>query len=213
MKPISEYNFREIVGKFVQFKSNNLEFEYDKYIGYCYIDPSAGISIRVLSAIVGSETKALHDISIILRYDPDMNIDIYITPDEYMVQQKSFIDNIYSNNLLEALRNRTELDPYRKSTQYPDDLLLQIATYIHRKIEFETLWVRLVQIDSDGNIFAKVIEDGMFFGIGTDVAIVNNKFLGGSNVFDLANIIAVDKYVVDYIIKKGRLNDIQETQK
>lgn len=212
MKPISEYNFRDIVGKFVRFKSNSLGLKYDEYIGYCYIDPNAGISIRVLSAIIENKAKALYDISIVLRYDSNMNIDIYTTPDKYMAQQKSFIDNIYSNNLLESLRNRTELDPYRKSAQYPDDIFIRCMTFQDNKIQSDDLWIKLDDFD-DNNIFGTTIEGGKYINKDVRIWIMNSNIFKNDSVNELGSFVGMDLNIIfmlqDQI--KEVTNDIQET--
>lgn len=203
MKPISEYNFREIVGEYLIVENTSIDPNHNKYIGYCYIDTEAGISIRIVGKYIEEEhvVELSVDKLYIFRYDSDMMIEIFNGTNEALDAIKDNIDAIYMRTGIESLRDNIEYDPYRDK-QFPDDMLLVVATLIENNIEFELLWVRPLEINENGNVFGQTIEGGRIISEGTNIAIMNSKILGGKEIFDLPNIIAIDQNVANYLAEK-----------
>lgn len=204
MKPISEYNFREIVGKFVFFENKKINPEYGKCVGYCYIDNEAGISINVFGKIMANDDiEIISDAMYTIRYSPDFIIDVSseTNEDEIFKELKNKFNAVYNSGNITEIRNITDLDPYRDN-KFPDDLLLTTATLYENKIYFESLWIRTEHIDKDGNIFGKTIENGKKILKDSIVTIIDNKILGGKEVFDLPDIIAIDQKVANYLVEK-----------
>jgi hypothetical protein len=135
MKPISEYNFREIVGRYVEIQTPDSIKEMvggkDTVKAFCYIDQQTGISLRVIE-----DTNAL----IILRY----NENYMVKPLEIHEIPIAEADSYHSDEGLTVeqrkLRNALILDPYRDN-QFPDDVL--INTYSNPPEEdMKSVWMR-----------------------------------------------------------------------
>lgn len=155
MKPISEYNFREIVGQYIKMETPDSvkELVKNKEVihAFCYIDQQAGISFQVIE-----DTPSL----IILRYDEGYVIEpmdaLDVTIDE-KVKTKNITDDYIKNITKEQLgfRFMDLLDPYRDN-QFPDDVLIETYTEPPQEILFP-VWMRPLKIE-DSIIIAKALE-------------------------------------------------------
>jgi len=161
MKPIGEYNFREIVGKFVILQVDNpqiIDPNYDLFIAYCYIDMEAGISFSVYGGYKEEQIDIFKTKTIIIRYSENIKLKIYELITDEMKEYAENIENIYTPDWITSIRNNKDLDKVR-SEQFPDDILVPCQTVVDDKQVGEYLWVRPIGI-SDDFLIAKSIEDG-----------------------------------------------------
>lgn len=198
MKPISEYNFREIVGKLVKLTVKNpnvIDPDYNIFVGLCYVDMEAGISFRIYGGIKDGEFSKLNGLSVTLRYSEDISLELYETADEEMIEGSRFDLSIYHPYWIEEMRNDTDYDPFR-SKQFPDDLLLPTQTIVDNKAVGEYLWIRPVKMGKDC-VIGTTIENGNIIPIDTKVAIYKNS------MDDKYPIIAVTNSWLQYLISKN----------
>lgn len=198
MKPISEYNFREIVGKLVKLTVKNpnvIDPEYNVFVGLCYADMEAGISFRIYGGIKDGEFGELHGLSVTLRYSEDINLELYETADEEMIEGSRFDLSIYHPYWIKKMRDDIDYDPFR-SKQFPDDLLLPTQTIVDNKAVGEYLWIRPVKMGEDC-VIGTTIENGNIIPIDTKVAIYKNL------MDDKYPIIAVTNSWLQYLISKN----------
>ena len=72
MKPINEYNFREIVGHFVKIKTDD-----NKYIiGYCYVDTQCGMCIKCYGIVADDKMTILPFGLTTIRCAEDMEVEV-----------------------------------------------------------------------------------------------------------------------------------------
>ena len=182
MKPISEYNFREIVGKFVILQVDNpqaIDPNYDLFVAYCYIDMDVGISFKIYGGYTNNKIDTFSTKAITLRYFENIKLDLYELITDEMKEYSKNIENIYTPNWILSVREKTFLDEIR-SKQFPDDILVPCRTIIDGKQVEELLWIRPTEI-FDNYLIAKSIEDGKNILKGEEVAVFtipnNNDFL------------------------------------
>ena len=189
MKSITEYSFRDIVGKFVKahfpkgiryFSMIHSEGErpkladFDEYIAYVYIDTSAGMTFEIIGGY--SEGRIFKDptSSNKVRYGDDIMLEIFDDPDEEMNDTAKFIEENYTPDWILPMRENTIYDPYRDKA-FPDDLLIPIHSISEEDgMQFdvsELLWVRPNCL-YEGNLIGETIESGKNFERGTQVLIV-----------------------------------------
>ena len=159
MKPISEYDFREIVGKFVIITNDFIKRKYNTpQIAYCYIDPEAGISFRGLGLYKEGNIEIFDNEVVISRYDETISLDFFNSPTYEMKNIAKDIDNNIPEWLI-TLRNKTEFDKYR-SKAFPDDVLIPVRHITEdKRLVQEWLWVRPIRYEKD-ILTGLTIEDG-----------------------------------------------------
>ncbi len=215
MKPISEYNFREIVGHFVIMNSQTIPFQNSntgKVIAYCYIDPTAGISFNLYGDFEDNNIIPYkhEDSLMILRYFEKIELDVYkgICTDDMMNYAKT-IDEAYTPEWGNIL-NEESLDKYRDKV-YPYDMLMLVASLVDNNLKLESLWVHPTYYDEGKtSIMCRTIEEGAYIKEGTDVAIMSNKVLGGNELMDLPDMIGVTPELITYIFRKINKGEINE---
>jgi hypothetical protein len=198
MKPISEYNFREIVGKQVKLTIKNpsiIDPDYDVFVGLCYADIEAGISFHIYGGIKDEEFALLNSCIATLRYSDDINLELYKITDEGILDSDLNFLSIYHPYWIKKMRDDTDYDPFR-SKQFPDDLLLPTQTIIDNKAVGEYLWIRPVKMGEDC-VIGTTIENGNIIPIDTKVAIYKNL------MDDKYPIIAVTNSWLQYLISKN----------
>ena len=201
MKPISEYNFREIVGHFTLIQGVIIDPQYDKYLGYCYIDQGEGISFRILSMINDNSVKDTYDEFVILRYNKEIELDIYEPSDTIVRSLTNKIDEIYKSNINSFYRDKREYDPYRDKV-FPDDLLLLTFITVNDKIESEPIWIRPSKTIED-NVIGITIEDGKYIHRNTQVIILNKEVIfKNDNGESIPSIFAATFDVLEKIVKE-----------
>ncbi len=207
MKQITEYNFRDIVGHFVKIRfprgENPVNPEWDEFIAYVYIDTEAGMTLEIIGGYYDGKISKVINGSTKVRYGEGISLELYEKPDEEMLKTAKFIEDIYTPDWIGQIRNDPVYDPFRDK-QYPDDMLLLVATFVDEKMDFERLWVRPVNVDQNDNVLGKTIEAGRTIAMGADVAIMSNKVLGGKTIFDLPDIIAIDEKMADFLANRLR---------
>lgn len=214
MKPIGEYNFREIVGHFVIMNSQTIPFQNSntgKVIAYCYIDPTAGISFNLYGDFTnGNIIPYKHEDSLmILRYFEKIELEIYkgMCTDDMMNYAKT-IDDAYTPEWGNIL-NEESLDKYRDKV-YPYDMLMLVASLVDNDLKFESLWVHPTYYNEGQTIMGRTIEKGTYIEEGADIAIMSNEVLGGNKLMDLPDMIGITYELITYIfqkINKGELNE------
>lgn len=173
MKPISEYGFREIVGKFVVVQIKLDTSNCDSYIGYCYIDIEQGMSIKILGALA-TEINISDTEVITLRCSKELNVEIYsgeITKD--MQELADAIEKTYTPSWIHIARDNKEYDPYRDII-FPDDLLIPVRTKIDGEGYEELIWVRPVRFYNN-RLYGITIEDGQWVPRDTVLVILKTE--------------------------------------
>ena len=167
MKPISEYNFREIVGKFVKIATpENIkeivgDTETVEAVGY--IDSQGGICFQIVNSNIDS--------FIILKYDKSYMLEPIDTP----ADKKDILENIinisHKDVSAEKLLFRAIelLDPYRDN-QFPDDVLIQTYANPPSK-ELFSVWMSPIGIE-DKIIIATAIENVECVNVGDKLCIL-----------------------------------------
>jgi len=208
MKPISEYNFRDIVGKFVMISGVVINPDFTEYLAYCYIDEEKGLSFKILGMYSAEDSKVVVDEIIILRYNNDIQLELFSATNETLLNEAKRVDDIYTSEDLKKIRNIERYDPYRDNV-FPDDLLLLSFITQDDEIKSEPIWIHTNRI-LDDNVYGVTIEDGKYFSKDTEVAIINKELLFGNAQVNIPDVIALDFSTVDKLHKEVT-NDIQET--
>lgn len=175
MKPISEYNFREIVGKYVRFKITDpsiIDPNYDEFMAFCYADIDQGISLNVWGGIKNNEFYISHNCGVTLRYSDDIVLDMYEMTDENIMQYDLAVYERHTPYWIEKIREDTDYDLFR-SKQFPDDLLLPTQTIINNENVGESIWIRPCRIKEDC-LIGRTIEEGNIIHINEEVFIFKN---------------------------------------
>lgn len=213
MKPIGEYNFREIVGKFVIIDMNSTalkNLDSGQIVAYCYIDIDAGISFSVYGSFVNNTIVPYQNTAIRIRYSESILLDVYY--EIYTRDMDKYASNIDRTFIPKwgAILDNKDLDVYRDKI-FPYDMLMMVATLVENEFKIETLWVRPTQYNDDGLIFAKTIEQGEFISKGADLAIMSNEVLGGTKLLDLPDMVGITpelaNCIVNKIQNKGGINE------
>lgn len=170
MKPISEYNFREIMDNFVILDTSDYQnsfLEYKTYIAYCYIDIEKGVSFSLYGRYEDGNIFEMKDHIVTLRYSEKLNLEIYNSLDEKMVQYAARMKELYTMpDWIDDVRKDARYDRYRDKA-FPDDMLLSIRTPKNNtdnnfdQIE-EALWVRPISMLDNGELIGITIEDGKY---------------------------------------------------
>jgi len=170
MKPITEYNFREIMDRFVIINIpnvENLDLEYENYVAYCYIDTENGISFSVYGGYKDGNIYKMNNGLLIIRYSDSFKLEIYNSPTEEMNQRASQMKELYTmSDWIEKVRLDTRYDRYRDNA-FPDDMLLIVrtpkdASYDNYDQIEEVLWTRPISILNNGDLIGITIEDGAY---------------------------------------------------
>lgn len=210
MKPITQFNFREIVGQFIMVKIDNFNPDYQYYVGYCYIDPQFGISVRICGAVVEDGIKEIPDGIITVRCTENMDVEIYNNITEDMHRIAEAINELYVPDWIIAVRAKEEYDPYRDRI-YVDDLLIPIGTYTNKEIQFEPLWIKPYAI-INGTLYGKTIESGKVVEKDTEVAIMDRASFG--KLFEeISDVLGIDQNLAMFLersIPKEETDEIQE---
>lgn len=149
MKPIVEYNFRDIVDRFVIIKNDFLERKYKcPVIAYCYIDYQEGISFREFGLYKEDGIETNEKQVVVSRYTDNLELGFFDSPTEEM-ENFALDINEHTPEWLISLRQKKEFDKYR-SKAFPDDILIPVR-HITEEKEFveELLWVRPVRYERD----------------------------------------------------------------
>lgn len=194
MKPISEYNFREIVGKFVIIydETDLISSEYNSFIAYCYIDIEKGISFKIYGGLTGETISVINDKSITLLYADDILIDLYNPITDDMVKFSSSIENIYAISWIDPIRKDTDFDHVRDHC-FPDDMCIPICTDYLDSSKTETLWVRPVRIQN-GRVVVELIEDGKIIKKGLQALLLKEINKEGSVIIFAVTADWLEKY-------------------
>lgn len=171
MKPISEYNFREIIGHFVIIESDIINPDYNKFIGYCYIDTEAGMSIKIYGALVNNIINKFENEMTILRCSEKFYVEVWDNITEDMQRFAESIEHIYTPKWISVIRDDIQYDPYR-DVIYPDDLLIPVRDIVDGEGYEELLWVRPIEILND-KLYGITIENGKWIKSNTIVVIFN----------------------------------------
>lgn len=157
MKPISEYNFKEVIGHFVKIQTpdhiKKVVGDKEFILTYCYVDTQAGISFQVID----DENNL-----IILRYDEKYLIDpVEISEvSAENIKKGTEIEDVHTNDITKtqwAIRYLDIFDPYRDD-RFPDDIL--IPSYVNPPSqETKSIWMKPIDIyDEDKLIIAEALE-------------------------------------------------------
>ena len=210
MKPITEYDFREIADRFVVLNIPNYlapSLECKNYIAYCYIDIERGISFVLYGEYKDGNVYEIKNGMTTLRYSKELNLEIYNSPNEKMTQYATRMKELYTMpDWINDVRANTKYDPYRDKA-FPDDMILTIRTPKDNsgtnfdQIE-EVLWVRPISILDNGELIGITIEDGSYIKNNTMVWI-------WENVDENHSIVAVTTDWIDMLNRysKGEEND------
>lgn len=171
MKPISEYNFREIVGQFVIIydETDLISSKYNSFVAYCYIDIDAGMSFKIYGGLKNDEIFDINKI-ITIRYSDELIIETYDILTDDMESFALAIDRVYTPNWIINLRDDTDFDSYR-DTQFPDDIIIPVLTDYNDPSKGEYLWVRPVELQNN-RIIVKTIEDGKIIPKGLQALLI-----------------------------------------
>lgn len=176
MKPITEYGFRQITGRFVILEAENphiIDPGYDLFVAYGYIDMEAGISFRIYGGYKDENIDPFQTKSITIRYSPDirldLRLDLYDSLTEEMREFARNIEEIYTPDWIIPIRKNTEIDKVR-SEQFPDDMLIPAQTINDGKRVGEYLWFRPTET-VDNYLVAESLEDGKYISMGEEVAV------------------------------------------
>ena len=204
MKPINEYNFREIVGHFVKIKTDDHKYT----IGYCYVDMQCGMCIKCYEIVTDDKVATILPFGITtIRCTEDMEVEIYDDVTEDMNKLANAVDEIYTPYWIAAARNNKNLDPYRHKF-YVDDLLIPVGTYVDGEIHFESLWVRTLSIDG-GILYGRTIEGGNDIDEGIDVAIMDRPSLG--KLFEeVSDVLGFDQSLMTFLKESIPKEEIDE---
>lgn len=200
MKPISEYNFREIVGQFVMLQGVSVSPAYDKYLAYCYIDQEKGMSFRILGMYSLEDSKVVVDELIILRYNTDIRLEIFDCPGDSLLKIAKEIDQNYNTEIINSIRNISEYDPYRDKI-FPDDLFLLTFALVNDEVKVEPLWIHPFE-KLDDNVYGEIIEQGENISKGTQVVIMNKELFFKDQNKDVPSVFALTFDVVERILKE-----------
>lgn len=212
MKSISEYNFREIVGKFVEIQfpkdKNFIDPKYEKFIAYTYIDIDAGISFRIYGGLINDEVNIFEDTITTVRYSPDMMIAEYeILTDEMEIFAER-IDRNYSTDWINVIRDDTDFDPYRDKI-FPDDMIIPVLMDYDNPEKEETLWVRPVRIQKN-RIVVETIENGTAIPKGLQLLLVKESNENGNKLIFAVTGEWLERYNEEYDKIKGGTNEKEQ---
>lgn len=206
MKPISEYNFREIVGQFVMLRGISIDPAYDEYLAYCYVDQEKGMSFRILGMYSLKDSKVIVDEVIILRYNTDIQLEIFNCPGDSLLKIAKEIDQNYTTDIINTIRDIPKYDPYRDKI-FPDDLFLLTFISVNDEIKVEPLWIRPFE-KRDENIYGKIIEQGTNIPKETQVVIVDRELFFKDQNKNIPSVFALTLDAMEKLLKE----DINENQ-
>jgi len=184
MKKITDFSFRDIVGKYVlisdERKMIDRDLGYEEYVAYCYIDVDRGISFKVYAGIKDGNIDFIYydnpysTKSITLRYSAVGKLEVYNSVTADMEKQASEIESIYTPEWIvkTGIRDDLDFDPFRDKV-YPDDLLIPVHTLKNGKQIREDLWVRPTRI-YEHRLVGKTIESGKVISCGEELAILKS---------------------------------------
>jgi len=203
MKPINEYNFREIVGHFIKIKTDD-----NKYIiGYCYIDTQCGMCIKCYGIVADDKMTILPFGLTTIRCTVDMVVEVYDDVTEDMNKLANAVEESYTPDWIVAVRNNKNLDPYRAKF-FVDDLLIPVGTYVDGEIRFESLWVRPFSVDDD-ILYGKTIESGNDVDGDIDIAIMDRSSLG--KLFEeVSDVLGFDQSLMTFLKESIPKEEIDE---
>ena len=204
MKPITEYNFREICEQFVKIEPpigvGNLLNNPEYLIAFGYIDPVVGTSFQVLGVMNNNEITEIKDV-ITLRYSENYVLE----PMKYEEMPSSMIltgSNIRlksreskSDNQL-AFRYIEDFDPYRDN-QFPDDIFIPV--YKNIKLEKIYIWVTPIKIMEDGTVITISLEHDGNISEGDEICIGREE----------DGIIGIPKILLDNLVEEETTDENQ----
>lgn len=178
MKPIDDYNFREICEKTVKMEIPEAlktlldNSEYMVAVGY--IDSEHGISFQVVGVINEDKVSAFTKRKLTLRYDSSYVLEPFgleqLSPD-MTVTVSSIISSARNSvsHMAITFRCMDILDPYRDN-KYPDDIIL--PSYSDPpKLDAHSIWMKPDRIE-DEMIIAKAIEKRDTISVGDEMCIL-----------------------------------------
>ena len=168
MKNITEYNFRDIVGKYVVLQCKFLVPGHEFFIAYCYIDIDGNkdveaydaITLSVLGTYDNEVYERLISHQITLTYCPELMIEIYDRKlNQDMRKWKKQLDRAYKpSSILKELRDCTYIDSYRDAAR-PDWLNIPVITRFGNDVCEEILPVKLLELTGESMV-GMVIKEG-----------------------------------------------------
>lgn len=205
MKPISEYNFREIVGHFVMLKGISIDSAYDEYLAYCYVDQEKGISFRILGMYGPEDSKAIVNETIILRYNTNILLELFNEAGPSLLKTADSIDQNYNTEIINITREMYKYDIYRDKI-FPDDLFLLTFILIKDEIKIEPLWIRPFKIMGD-NVYGKTIEQGKDIFEGTEVVIMDKELFFKDSHKDIPSVFAITFDALERLLKEDEIKN------
>ena len=206
MKSIAEYNFRDIVGKYVVLQFKFLVPGHEFFVAYCYIDNDENkdveaydaITLSVLGTYDNEEYERLISQRITLTYCNELMIELYdreLNPD--MRKWKRQIDRAYKpSSILKELRDCTYIDPYRDKAR-PDWLNIPVITRFGSDVCEEKLPVKLLELTGESMV-GMVIKEG--YRISAYELVVICRVVDDSN---RERVFGATKTYLDRIFKQG----------
>lgn len=199
MKPITEYNFREIVGHFVKLYYPQgkcfIDPNCEEYIAYVYIDMQIGITLEIIGGFMDGRIRKNESVSNKIRYSEDIILELYDNLDDEMLKTAEYIKENYTPDWIVPVRENPAFDPYRNK-RFPDELHIPVHSLKEQDGKLmnisEVLRIHPV-CTNEGHLYGTTKESGLYFERGTLVVvarITSGEYKYSAMTFEMTKTIA-----------------------